>query len=306
MKRFKNILLGLKEVDSTDEHMLERVGELARTNGAQLKLMSVVEEVPGIVRKLVPSLASMDSVIENQRTEHLRTLCERMRKDGVDASFKVTHGKPFVEIIREVSRDDHDICVVAAHEPGNGAERFFGSTAQRLLRKCPCALWVFKPGVSTRLERIMVAVDPLSENLELNIRLLELADSLALIEKAELYVSHAWNVWAEHLLRRRMSEEELPYLFNNAEREVKKSLTELLSKSKVIVPEDHILLVKGEPEKVIPESLKENQIDLLTIGTVARTGVPGLIMGNTAERLLEQVECSVLAIKPEGFVSPVT
>lgn len=45
--------------------------------------------------------------------------------------------------------------------------------------------------------------------------------------------------------------------------------------------------------------------DLVVMGTVARTGVAGLIIGNTAEAILEQVNCSVLAIKPAGFKSPV-
>jgi universal stress protein E len=44
----------------------------------------------------------------------------------------------------------------------------------------------------------------------------------------------------------------------------------------------------------------------VVMGTVARTGVPGFIMGNTAETILSQIDCSVLAIKPPGFTTPVT
>ena len=40
------------------------------------------------------------------------------------------------------------------------------------------------------------------------------------------------------------------------------------------------------------------------MGTLARTGISGLVMGNTAERLLPLLPCSVLAIKPEGFECP--
>ena len=42
------------------------------------------------------------------------------------------------------------------------------------------------------------------------------------------------------------------------------------------------------------------------MGTVSRTGIAGLIIGNTAETILRSVRCSVLAVKPEGFVSPVS
>jgi len=40
------------------------------------------------------------------------------------------------------------------------------------------------------------------------------------------------------------------------------------------------------------------------MGTVARTGIKGLIIGNTAEVILNGIQCSVLAVKPDGFVSP--
>ncbi len=49
----------------------------------------------------------------------------------------------------------------------------------------------------------------------------------------------------------------------------------------------------------------ENRIDLLVLGTIGRSGIAGLLMGNTAERILNKVECSVLAVKPEGFVSSI-
>lgn len=41
------------------------------------------------------------------------------------------------------------------------------------------------------------------------------------------------------------------------------------------------------------------------MGSVARTGIPNFIMGNTAESILGQVKCSVLVVKPDGFISPV-
>jgi nucleotide-binding universal stress UspA family protein len=45
---------------------------------------------------------------------------------------------------------------------------------------------------------------------------------------------------------------------------------------------------------------------LVVMGTVARTGVAGLLMGNTAERVLQRLQGSVLAVKPPGFKSPIS
>jgi hypothetical protein len=64
--------------------------------------------------------------------------------------------------------------------------------------------------------------------------------------------------------------------------------------------------LKGDPGTVITKLADEQQIDLLVMGTVARTGVSGMFMGNTADSILRQVTCSVLAVKPAGFKSPVT
>jgi nucleotide-binding universal stress UspA family protein len=62
---------------------------------------------------------------------------------------------------------------------------------------------------------------------------------------------------------------------------------------------------RGEPEAVISDFVVGHGIDLVVMGTVARGGIPGLLIGNTAERVLRQLPCSVLAVKPDGFVSPV-
>ena len=64
-------------------------------------------------------------------------------------------------------------------------------------------------------------------------------------------------------------------------------------------------LVKGLARKEIATLAKRIEADLVVMGTVARTGVPGFIMGNTAETILNKIDCSVLAIKPPGFVTPV-
>jgi nucleotide-binding universal stress UspA family protein len=64
-------------------------------------------------------------------------------------------------------------------------------------------------------------------------------------------------------------------------------------------------LPKGAAKKMIAALSVELQADLVVMGTVARTGVSGLIIGNTAEAILDQLSCSVLAIKPPGFTTPV-
>lgn len=67
----------------------------------------------------------------------------------------------------------------------------------------------------------------------------------------------------------------------------------------------NVHLLKGDPAEVIASLTAKKRIDLIVMGTVGRTGIPGFLIGNTAETVLRQVNCSVLAVKPEGFVTPV-
>jgi nucleotide-binding universal stress UspA family protein len=68
-------------------------------------------------------------------------------------------------------------------------------------------------------------------------------------------------------------------------------------------PEIH--LIQGEAGDVIPQLTREKNIDLLVMGTVARTGIAGFLVGNTAENIISRLNCSLLAVKPEGFICPI-
>jgi nucleotide-binding universal stress UspA family protein len=61
----------------------------------------------------------------------------------------------------------------------------------------------------------------------------------------------------------------------------------------------------GKPDDKIPECVDETEIDVLVMGTLARTGISGFVIGNTAENILQSINCSLVAMKPEGFVSPI-
>jgi nucleotide-binding universal stress UspA family protein len=150
----------------------------------------------------------------------------------------------------------------------------------------------------------------------LNVKILELAASLALSDFAELHVAHAWEVVGENAMRSaflgRPDSEIIAYFEQVRQRHdegLEALLNEVIQRQgkdafQFLTPNKH--LIKGQPRKEIPRLAKSLQVDLVVMGTVARTGVPGFFIGNTAESILEQIECSVMAVKPEGFETPVS
>ena len=65
-------------------------------------------------------------------------------------------------------------------------------------------------------------------------------------------------------------------------------------------------IVVDAADVAIIRRIEQREIDLLVMGTIARGGVAGVLTGNTAERLLPRIPCSVLAVKPPDFVCPIT
>ena len=85
----------------------------------------------------------------------------------------------------------------------------------------------------------------------------------------------------------------------------RRGLTELLQSYPLLDLKSQVYMLKGKPGHLIPKLAAEMEMGLIVMGTVIRTRVAGLLIGSTAERILRQVDCSVLTVKPDGLVTPV-
>jgi nucleotide-binding universal stress UspA family protein len=103
-----------------------------------------------------------------------------------------------------------------------------------------------------------------------------------------------------------LTEEQVKSYVEDSRAEAQKALEHLLGGQPEPKGRRFVHLLKGDPADVIAEFAKARQVDLIVMGTVGRAGLPGLLIGNTAESILQRADCSVLAVKPDGFVSPVT
>jgi nucleotide-binding universal stress UspA family protein len=312
MKRFKNILL-VHEQGAGVNATLKRAVSLAKRNEAQLTVLEVTEELPREIRKLPTVIPSqqIEGRIIKERRDHLERLIAPLG-EGLKINVNVLIGTPFLKIIQEVLRKKHDLVFMTAEGKGGLKGRLFSSTSLHLMRKCPCPVWVMKPIRRKRYTRILAAVDPDTSDDKrnaLNILIMDLATSLARLEQSELHVVHVWSPWGKHIIRSHLdgqiSKEELRQLTQEFLEQHKKQFRGLLDIYSLEGLTYHVHFLTGEARTVIPRLVLSQQVDLIVMGTVCRTGLPGLFIGNTAESVLQQVDCSVLTVKPEGFVSPV-
>jgi nucleotide-binding universal stress UspA family protein len=323
MQRFKNILCVIG-TESNDSAALEYAVKLAENNQATLSVVEVVDEIPPNT-KLLERVLAPEELQAKMVEEHLQRLDELVApwRVSVDIQVHVLSGIPYLEVVKEVIRNDRDLVIKTA-ESGGLLDRVFGSDDMHLLRKCPCPVWLVKPNSPNTYKRILAAVDAddnypveeLNTRSFLNHQILEMACSLSLPESAELHVVHTWNAIGEDAMRFgfiQTPEDKINTYVEEVRQHQGNNLDVLMSEIANKIGQDtleyikpQIHFVKGTPRKSVPELAKKIEADIVVMGTVSRTGVPGFFIGNTAECILNQLDCSVLAVKPPGFVTPIT
>jgi nucleotide-binding universal stress UspA family protein len=323
MRRFNNIIC-VVEHGKESKPALDKAVTLAEHNQAKLTVVEVIPRVPAGIGMPDGGPISRDlrAAMVSEHEARLVSLIEPYR-ERLDVKHDVLTGTSFLEIIRAVLRNGHDLVVKCPESP-DWLDRLFSGDDMHLLRKCPCPVWMIRPEVGESYQRILAAVDvddsyppeELETRRALNSTVMELAGSLAVSEFAELHVVNVWRAMFENTLRHsaflRKPEDEVDAYVEQVRRDQAQRLDELMRETGAklgpdamdyIKPQLHLL--KGEAREEIPALAKRLQVDCIIMGTVARTGIRGFIMGNTAETILDQIDCSVLAIKPPGFVTPV-
>lgn len=318
MELFNNILY-VSEASVTQQASIARAVSLAENNQATL---SVIDVVPAITAgaRLLPggrTPKALQDAMVNERLNKLKALIAPY-KDSIDIRLDVLVGTTFLQVIHSVLHNEHDLVIKPAENP-SFIERLFGSDDMQLLRNCPCPVWLIPAGKESEYSCILAAVDlnpdmPDAVDETLNQQILDLSGSLALSAFTELHFVHAWDapgeitvlLWSDNANESSSSYVEGVRASHQAALDrFREQLRAQVSAEtyRHLSPQFH--LRRGSPSTVIPEMIKQLESDLVIMGTVARTGISGLLIGNTAEAILEQVQCSVLAIKPSGFVSPV-
>lgn len=319
MNLFSNILY-VAEPGVTQEAAMARAVSLAQNNQARLTVIAVLPPITAGIGMPPggPVTAKLRQHLADKQRKALEELVAPYREQ-LEITIELLEGKLYLEAIREVLRKGYDLLVKPAENP-DMIERLFGSDDMHLLRKCPCPVWLMKPGEKPNYANIVAAVDfdpwkPDSVEQPLNLWILELAASLALSDFTTLHLAHAWDAFAEETIKSwsdQAAGDIMEYVksersHNQAGLEqLAMTLREQIGDQAYDYLSPRLHLPKGSARRVIPELARDVQADLVVMGTVARTGIPGLIIGNTAEAILDQITCSVLAVKPAGFVTPVT
>ncbi|MFT4058505.1 MAG: universal stress protein [Legionella sp.] len=308
MKRFHNILFvssGIKD----ETEALKQALLIANESEASLSILIIGPQFPQSFNQYK---RSYESFLKEHITKTIETakrgIPAHQRKCAITIDIEWENA-PSIRIIQHILRSAHDLLVKAAEDTKNTAG--FKALDMALLRKCPCPLFLHRPLKHTKDIRIAAAIDTEhggSTGQDLAISLLKLTQSLVNYYHSEFSVISCWDLILENFMRDsawlKMSQSEIDTMLLEESNTHFLTLKKLIEKSE-IKDKPTIYHLKGDPTEMIPITVHDKHIDMLVMGTVARTGISGFIIGNTAENILQQIDCSLWALKPIGFISPV-
>lgn len=315
MSAFRNILVGidLSQAEQLDVAKLSPVTKetvqtavgLAGRCAARLLFFAALDVSEDALNGPAPGGGGAPRTVEAAANQVLADLVSNAAGNGVTASARLARGRGWVEITRQVQSGQHDLVMVGTRDLHGLRRLLSGSTALKLVHECPGSVWVVKPGARPQPSRILMATDltPVAE------AALCRAVAVAEAEEAELHVLHMVQYPLEHHWSTGEPDPTTLAYHRQVRDEARAAVHEQLDRTDYRklrpVPQIHIADELGLPELPILNFSHDHPIDLLVIGTNARSGIEGAMLGNTAERILPELHCSVLAVKPPDFESAI-
>lgn len=243
---------------------------------------------------------SQGYVYVNGETKHVEATIaetvEKLRKAGLTVEAVRSTEPAWAAIVRAALKSGSDLVVVGKRTSAKNDGRRVGSVCHKLLRHCPTAVWAVKPG-SRDIPKVMLAATDLTEIGE---RVIEIATALAQRWQAHLHVVDALQLPfdVQHEGEQRQRE----WVASERQRSRDEIIAHYDDPSVTALVDVHIGL--DSPTNAILEANSRFDPDLVIMGTIGRSGIAGIVVGNTAERLIGRLDCSLLTVKPPGFESP--
>ncbi|MCK8046992.1 universal stress protein UspE [Shewanella sp. 1CM18E] len=296
-------------VDPTTEKQaaLARAVELATESQAQITVFLSIFDFSYEMTSILSGQEreAMREGVVNQRKAWLADIVKPYTKDGVVINLEVIwHNRPFESIIKFAIDNEFDLIVKSTHEHDKLKSVIFTPTDWHLMRKAPIPVLLVKEHDWPVAGKIVCAVNVSAEddaNESLNGKIVAHALKLAKQFDAQVHLVNGYPGTPVNLAI------ELPDFDAHTYSETirlqhEERINYLANAYGIAVENCHVK--EGLPEDVIPDLAAKLDAELVILGTIGRTGLSAALIGNTAEHVIDSINCDLLAIKPDGYKSP--
>jgi universal stress protein E len=306
MEKYKKILTVI-DPSTDDQKALKRSIELARHTGGEITAFLTIYDFSYEMTTMLSGdeREAMRQSMINDRLQWLEEKIAETDHDNITINTNIIwHNRPFETIINKVITENFDVVIKGTHQHDKFKSVIFTPTDWHILRKCPCPVLLVKehnwPDNGNLLTALNIGSDD-DEHKALNDKLTQEAIHLSSLIKANIHLVNSYPGTPVNIAI------EIPE-FNACEYNdtmLKHHQTAMNDHADSFnVPLENTHVKEGLPEDVIQSVSQSIDAELVILGTVGRTGLSAALIGNTAEHVIDRLNCDVLAIKPNGYISP--
>ena len=308
MRPIRRILVAVKNPAAEMPPGVAKAGQLARALGAELTLFHAISAplfLEGDLSLLNDGLVGAERRIRASCEQRLQRSAGRLRHRGVKTACSVRWDYPVYEaVIREGARVDADLIVAERHAGRHIAAGLLQLTDWELLRLSPVPVLLVKRGGLYRRPLVLAAVDPdhsYAKPAQLDSEILLAGAAVAGALRGTLHAVHAYMpIPLAAVADGVLSDEELARVQSQSAQLAAEKLDRVVRA--VAIPEARRHLVGRHPTDAIEQVAAETRTALLVMGAISRSGLRRLLIGNTAEKVLDHLSCDLLIIKPPGLI----
>ncbi len=307
-QNYQRILVAT-DFSSHAEAALKQAVWLARSTKAKITLVHTLPDLKQLVHHastrakldlLQGEGNQFDKEVKQRSDAKLRHIVAEMNADDVSIECQTLLGDAYVELTHFAQAGNFDLVLAGTRGLAAWEQFFVGSTAKRLIRKCPADVWIVKAEHVGPPQVVLAATDFSDVSFQAVLRGFQIAQQadaafhlLHVIDSKDVPEDLIEHIPSGSSLRHEIDKE--------AERRLEAFLDTLPADRKNI--ETHMSY--GTPWMEVGRTAQHLHADLIVMGTIGRGGIKGLLLGNTAEKVLDTCDCSILTIKPEGFETPI-
>ena len=309
MLKYRNILVFIDPTKDS-QPALERAVDIAeKEKEAEITLFLCCYDLSYEMTSLSSSeeRQTMRSIVIKENQEWLDALLQPYKEKGLKIkSLVIWHHRPFQAAIIEVLKNKYDLVIKSTHLHSKFSAILFTPTDWNLLRKCPVPVLLVKHHQWPADGNILCAIDCKSiqdeEHHQLNQQILSEAKAMAEMLSANIHIVNAYPSPPMNIMLELPEFDPVNYE-DSLQSFHQKTLNDYAQTYKI--PEQQTHLKQGLPEDVISEVANDIDAELVILGTVGRSGLSATLLGHTAEQVIDNLNCDLLALKPQGFISPI-
>lgn len=221
----------------------------------------------------------------------LEALAGPLRENGLEVSCATAWGNPpYEEVIRRADELKPDLVIKSTRHHERLARLLLANDDWELIRYCPAPLLLVKDQGWTDQPKFIVAVDPEHSHdkpASLDHKLIRAAGTLAKVSGGSVHLYHSTHLPPLSGM----------YPIESDYQVDSDKIRDLGAQHKI--SDQHCYVSDADIAHSLPELTKLAQASAVVMGAVSRSRLDRMLIGNTAEKVLDRLECDVLIIKPD-------